>query len=214
MRTVVRWLSCAAVVAVMAVAFVPRAQAQSDTSDAERRARRARQGAGLRVGIWNTSGLPAGTDWPMFEGYFQKGLDQHLVLETSVGLWRHEQRPSGGGVIRAYVVPQLTQLKFYPATTPEQQLEPYLAGGVGLTIGIDNREGAAGGLFGGSGAGTQLQAGIGLKGSVGVEYHLGRLLGVAGYVGYQYVYFLESFAGAQSYKGMVAGGGLTYRYQF
>ncbi len=221
MRTVVRWLSCVAVVAVMAVAFVSRVEAQSDTGDAERRARRARQGAGLRVGTWSTTGLPEtsghsyGT-WPMFEGYFQKGLDQHLVLETSVGLWRRVQTPSGstGDLIRAYVVPQLTQLKFYPATTPDQAFEPFVSAGVGLTIGIDNREAVGGGVLGGGGSGTQLQAGIGLKGSGGVEYRLGRLFGVAGYVGYQYVYFLESFAGTQSYKGFVAGGGLTYRYQF
>lgn len=191
--------------------------AQTDTTDTvERRARRARQGAGIRVGIWNVPDIAGGTNssWPMFEGYFQKGLDQHLVIETSAGVWRR-QIVNSSGTERAFAVPMLTQLKLYPATTPEINLEPYLAGGIGLTLGVDQNQGAAGGLLGGgSGGGTATVVGIGFKGSGGVEYRLGRAFGIAGYVGYQYVYFLDKMVGVDSFKGLVIGGGLTYRYQF
>lgn len=220
-RITIRALVCAGLMAAAGATFAREAGAQQDTSDMERRARRARQGAGMRVGIWSATGLPepAGntfSSWPMFDGYFQKGLDQHLALETSVGVWRREQRPTGtsGEAVRAYVIPQLTQLKLYPATTPDQNLEPYIAGGLGVTIGVDNREAIGGGLLGGSGSGTQLVAGLGIRGTGGIEYRLGRVFGLAAYVGDQYVYFLEDLAGTQSYKGIVAGGGITYRFQY
>lgn len=213
----------AVLAALVALGAVLPAHAQQDTADAERRARRARQGAGLRGGFWNVTGLTevggaSYSNWPMFEGYFQKGLDRHLVLETSVGLWRRQQTSGTGASseqIRSYVIPQLTQLKLYPATTPEQNFEPYIAGGIGLTVGIDNRNTVSGGLLGGGGSsGTALLAGIGVKGSAGVEYRLGNVFGLAGYVGYQYVYFLEKVGNEQSYRGLVGGVGLTYRYQF
>lgn len=220
MRAKARLLVCAAVIAA-AVAGAAREAAAQDTTDVERRARRARQGAGIQVGMWGVTGLPEPANhtfstWPLFGGYFQKGLDQHLALETSVGVWRREQRPTGatGDLVRAYVIPQLTQLKLYPATTPEQNLEPFIAGGIGVTIGVDNREAVGGGILGGGGSGTQLGAGIGFRGTGGIEYRLGRVFGLAAYVGYQYVYFLEDMAGAQSYKGLVAGGGITYRFQY
>jgi hypothetical protein len=217
-----RWQRTVVLAGTLTVTLAATAAAQQDTTDAERRARRARQGAGLRFGMWNVTGLTEVSGatyrrWPMFEGYFQKGLDRHLVLENSVGLWRRVQS-SGSGTgaeqIRSYVIPQLTQLKLYPATTVEDNVEPYVAGGVGLTVGVDNRETVSGGLLGGGGSGTALIVGIGFKGSAGVELRLGRVFGLAGYVGYQYVYFLEPVGSEQSYRGFIAGGGITYRYQY
>jgi hypothetical protein len=187
-------------------------QAQQDTTDAERRARRQRQGAGLRVGLWNVTGLGSGSSWPMFEGYFQKGLDRHLALETTAGLWRRTQTTSSEE-IRSFVVPMLTQLKFYPGTTVEQSIEPYVAAGIGLSLGIDNRK-SSGGVIGGGGSSTTLTYGLGVRGLGGVELHLGSTLGIAGYAGYQYVYFLEPLVGRDSYGGVIVGVGLTYRYQY
>ena len=188
---------------------------QHDTQDTvEMRAKRARQGAGLRVGLWNVGDLPGGTNtsWPMFEGYFQKGLDQHLVIESSAGVWRRQVSASGGSD-RAFVVPILTQLKLYPTTTPQDQLEPYVAGGIGLTLGVEQSVGGGAGLLGGGG-GTSTVAGIGVKGSAGVEYRFSRAFGVAGYAGYQYVYFLNPMAGTDTFKGFLVGAGLTYRFQY
>ena len=83
--------------------------------------------------MWRVSGLSevSGASYstlPAFEGYFQKGLDRHLVIETSAGLWRRSQRTSGaagGESIGSYVIPMLTALKLYPVTGPEHNLEPF-----------------------------------------------------------------------------------------
>src|ERR671914_1803135 len=127
--------------------------AQTDTLT-EQRVKAMRRGAGLRVGMWDVRGLAQVSgarvnESPLFEGYFQKGLDLHLALENTVGVYRREQRLTrpggiGGGTVEekvaAYVIPQFTSLKFYPFTRPEQRFEPYLSGGAGGTIGVDDRE--------------------------------------------------------------------------
>lgn len=205
------------------------AVAQADTL-AERRAKEMRRGAGVRVGVWDVRGLgevsgARVSESPLFEGYFQKGLDLHLALENTVGVYRREQRITrsgglGGGTVEekvaAYVVPQFTSVKLYPFTRPEQQFEPYISGGAGLTIGIDDRENSgSGSLLGGGGeSGTGFVAGFGLKGGLGIELRFSEAFGAAVGGRYQWVRFFGELAGERTYRGLGADVGLTYRFQY
>src|SRR5512143_3822832 len=81
--SVSRSVAAAAVALALFVGFAGTLRAQTDTTDAvERRVKRERSGAGLRAGMWAVPsiGTLSNSSWPMLEGYFQKGLDQHLVL--------------------------------------------------------------------------------------------------------------------------------------
>jgi hypothetical protein len=203
--------------------------AQADTL-AERRVKEMRRGAGLRVGVWDVRGLgevsgARVSESPLFEGYFQKGLDLHLALENTVSVYRREQRLTrsggiGGGTVEekvaAYVVPQFTSLKIYPFTRPEQRFEPYISGGAGLTIGIDDRENCgSGGLLGGGGEpGTGVVAGFGLKGGLGIELRFSDAFGAAAGGRYQWVRFFGELAGERTYRGLGADVGLIYRFQY
>jgi hypothetical protein len=203
--------------------------AQTDTLT-EQRAKAMRRGAGLRVGVWDVRGLSEVSgarvnESPLFEGYFQKGLDLHLALENTVSVYRREQRLTrpggiGGGTVEekvaAYVIPQFTSLKLYPFTRPEQRFEPYIAGGAGLTIGVDDRENSeSGGLLGGGGeSGVGFVAGFGLKGGLGIELRFSEAFGAAAGGRYQWVRFFGELAGERTYRGLGADVGLTYRFQY
>lgn len=220
---VIRSVAGAVVVLALSTGLARTLRAQSDSSETalERRVKRERTGAGVRAALWTvpTIGTAANSSWPMLEGYFQKGLDEHLVVETSGGVWLR-RLGSAGGAEKLVAVPLLTQIKLYPFTTPSQHLEPFISGGLGVTLGFDLNAGAGGGGLlggGGSGGGTQTTFGIGVKGAGGVEYRLGRAFGVSGFVGYQYIYFLNpitSTGNTSSLAGVLAGVGVTYRYQF
>src|SRR5580765_8920441 len=96
---------------------------------------RARNGAGLRVGAWNVQDVPNGvgtSQTPAFEGYFQKGIDLHLVWENTIGYWSHTYTTSQGGLlgsstdkIQTHLVPSMTALKIYPLTNRASQVEPF-----------------------------------------------------------------------------------------
>ena len=184
----------------------------------ENAVKRQRQGAGLRVGSWQTTGLTevAGASYstlPALEGYWQKGLDQHVAIETSGGFWGRTQRDSNGRV-SSFAIPMLTSIKVYPGTTVEDQLEPFLAAGGGLTLGVDDENGSTGGLFSGGSSGTALVIGLGLKGGAGIEYHAGRAFGLQAVLNYQWIHFLNPVGGNQDYKGPLIYVGLTYRFQY
>jgi hypothetical protein len=204
--------------------------AQADTVT-ERRVKAMRRGAGLRVGVWDVRGLgevsgARVSETPLFEGYFQKGLDLHLALENTVGVYRRMQRLTrtsggiGGGTVEekvaAYVIPQFTSLKLYPFSRPEQRFEPFILGGAGLTIGIDDRENSeSGGLLGGGGeSGIGFVAGFGLKGGLGIELRFSDAFGAAAGGRYQWVRFFGELAGERTYRGLGADVGLTYRFQY
>jgi hypothetical protein len=204
------------------------AAGQADTLS-EQRVKAMRRGAGLRIGVWDVRGLTEVSgarvsETPLFEGYFQKGLDLHLALENTVGVYRREQRITrdgglGGMVeekVAAYVVPQFTSLKVYPFTRPEQGFEPYIIGGAGLTIGIDDRENSeSGGLLGGGGeSGIGFVAGFGLKGGLGIEVRFSEAFGMGAGGRYQWVRFFGELAGERTYRGLGADVGLTYRFQY
>lgn len=196
--------------------------------DPERRAYLARRGGGVRAGVWNVRGLGAasGTEHsqtPAFEGYVRKGLDSHLALENSVGFWRHRQiiTTDGGALggsttsrIDAYVIPQQTSLMFFPFTRPDQRIEPFLRGGLGLTLGVEDRKGEGGSLFGAGDDGISMVVGLGATGGGGVEWRLGEAIGISASARYQYVRFLEELAGQEVYQGLGADIGFTYRFQY
>lgn len=205
-------------------------RAQTD-SLSEERAKRMRRGAGVQAGMWDVRGLGQVSgarvnESPLFEGYFQKGLDLHLAMENTIGVYRREQRITrsaggiGGGTIEekvtAYVVPQFTSIKLYPFTRPDQRFEPYIAGGAGLALGIDDRENSeSGGLLGGGGqSGVGMVAGFGLKGAVGTELRFSRAFGLALGGRYQWIRFFGELAGERTYRGFGGDLGITYRFQY
>ena len=217
----------AAALALAVVAGAAGAQQAQSESELERAARLARRGAGVQVGVWQVRGLqePSGVTHaasPLVEGYFRKGLDRHLALETTVSFWRRTQtaRQSGGLLggeseerIASYIIPQLTSLKLYPFTEPGQRAEPYLVGGAGFALGIDDRESSAGGAFG-TASGTAMTMGFGLKGGAGVEWRFSRAFGVSAGARYQWFRFLQELGGDRTFGGFGVDGGLTYRFQF
>lgn len=213
-----------------AVAAAPAAEAQepSEQSQAETQARLARRGAGLRAGFWAVRGLQEvdgaeTSEWPLLEGYFQKGLDRHLALQSSVSVWRRTQKLEidggiGGGTttdrVTSWVVPMFTALRFFPMTAPDQSFEPFVEGGLGLALGIDDRETSDGSLFGGAGNGIRTVVGFGFKGGLGAEWRFSRAIGVAVGGRYQWVRFLEQLGADEVFRGFAAEAGLTYRFQF
>ena len=232
-RTFVR---AALALLMLAVAPAP-AAAQVTTADSarggqsldpERQAQLARRGGGVRVGFWDVRdlGVPDGgreSETPAFEGYVRKGLDAHLALENSVGFWRYRQTvttaggPLGGTTtsrVDAYVVPQQTSVVFFPVTGPERRFEPFLRGGLGLTLGIEDRKGEGGGLFGSGGQGVSMVVGFGATGGGGIEWRLGEALGISASARYQWIRFLNELAGKDTYQGLGADVGITYRFQY
>jgi hypothetical protein len=194
--------------------------------DLERRARLARRGGGLRVGTWDVRGLTTtsgatASKTPAFEGYVRRGLDLHLAIEHSVGVWRRTQSvtqssgPLGGTSTsrrETYVIPQLTSILFFPLTKPQQRLEPYVKAGAGFAVGVDDRTGEGGGLF--TGSGVSLVPGYGLSGGAGVELRVTNALGLAGAGRYRWTKFFQDLAGQRTYEGFGAEVGVTYRFQF
>lgn len=226
-RTIASAMGLALVFIVTVTATEVRAQGDTLT---EQRVKAMRRGAGLRVGPWDVRGLAEVSgarvsESPLFEGYFQRGLDLHLALENTVAVYRREQRLTrpggiGGGTIEeklsAYVIPQFTSLKVYPLSRPEQRFEPYFSGGAGLTIGVDDRENSeSGGLLGGGGqTGTSFVAGFGLKGGTGVEVRFSEAFGAGVGGRYQWVRFFGELAGERTFRGFGADVGVTYRFQY
>ena len=219
-------------VALLLGALAPSgADAQDPTpeSQLERDARLARRGAGLRGGVWDVRGLTEtdGVEYsrtPAFEGFFQKGLDKHLAWENSVGFWRRTQRiASTGGLggaseehVDVYVVPTFTALKLFPFTVPANRVEPYLEGGAGFGLGIEDREtSGAGGLLGAGGSnGTQIVPGFGFKGGAGIDLRFSRAFGVTLGARYQWMKFFQDLGGERTYGGMGYDVGLIYRFQY
>jgi hypothetical protein len=196
-------------------------------SDLEKRARLARRGGGVRVGTWDVRGLTATSGTavsrtPAFEGYMRRGLDLHLAIEHSVGVWRRTQSvtegssgPLGGestSTLETYVIPQFTSIAFFPITGPEQRVEPYLKAGAGFALGVEDRTGSGGGLF--TGGGASLVPGYGLSASTGVELRLSNALGLTGAGRYQWIRFFQELSSERTYEGFGAEVGVTYRFQF
>jgi hypothetical protein len=212
----------AALLLVLATAAAAEAQ-QRPESPQEVEARLARQGAGLQFGVWRVEGVDRGgvdaSTWPFIDGHFQRGLDRHLAIESTAGLWRREELETRSGIGGAtttrrttYVVPLLTGLRFYP-TAPGTRVEPFLSGAVGFALGIEDGQGASGGILGGSG-GTRVETGFGFRGATGVEFALSPAFGLSAGAGYQWIRFGSRVGPVETYRGVRVTGGLTYRFQY
>jgi opacity protein-like surface antigen len=219
-------LAAPTVASAQAAAREPQRDTANANTDLERRAHLARRGGGVRVGMWDVRALtaPSGAKvsvTPVFEGYVRRGLDLHLALEHSIGVWRRTQTvtqsggPLGGSTqstAESYVIPQFTSIAFFPLTRPHQRFEPFVKAGAGFALGIEDRSGDAGGLFGGTG--TSLVPGYGLTGGAGMEVRLSSAVGLAATGRYNWVRFLQDFGGRRTYEGFGAEVGVTYRFQF
>ena len=201
-----------------------RAARPDSAEQAVQRVKRMRDGAGLMVGSWMVSNLAtvsgaSSSTLPDFEAYWQKGLDRHLAIETSAGLW-HRQLSAGSGPSAetdgSFLLPLLTTIKLYPFTGPERPLEPFVAAGVGFVMGLEKQNTVGGGLLGGGSAnnGVGLTAGVGLKGGAGLEYHFSRAFGLGLGANYQWILFGQDVGGQSDYKGFGVSLGLTYRFQY
>lgn len=190
-----------------------------DRSSVEQEAERARRGAGLRVGAWVGQNLPEvdGAIYnasPHFQGWFQRGLDRHLAIESTLAVWRRVQE-QGDERVATYIVPLFTSIKFYPGFGPDAPVQPYLLGGGGLGLGVDDREGTQGGLLGfGSSDGMTFATGLGFKAGGGIDFRLGQAFSLTVGGRYQWLRFDGSPGGNRTYKGTVVDAGLSYRFQY
>ena len=185
---------------------------------AERIATLQRRGAGVMIGAWGVQDLQgfAGAsfkEWPALEGYFQRGLDLHLTMGNTIGLWRRQQELAGTGEVTSYVVPMFTSIRAYPVTRPEQRFEPYIEAGVGAALGIEDREGVGGALPGES-DGTSASFGLGFRGGLGLEWRFSRAFGVGLNGRYQWVRLGNQVGGDRTFRGLGFDAGLTYRFQY
>jgi opacity protein-like surface antigen len=189
------------------------------TPDVVKHAQLARRGGGLRVGPWHLNGEDASTSSasstiPDFEGYVRTGLDLHLVLENSVGVWRQRQSASASGGLLgssgssadAYIIPQFTSIVFYPMTTPNDRLEPFVRGGIGFALGVQDPQSGGGSI--------SFTPGFGLTSGLGVEWRMTDALGLALSSRYQWIRFFQEFGPQQTYQGPVVEAGVTYRFQY
>jgi hypothetical protein len=198
-------------------------------TEAEVRARQARKGAGVLVGQWDLRGIeaPAGVDvttLPMITLFFRKGLDKRIAMENGVGVWRRVQSiPPTGGLggspgeeVQSWVVAQTTSLRIHPFTDAGARFEPWVLGGAGVTLGIDDRETEGGGILGGATgtSGVAIVPGFSLQGGAGVELRLGESFGLVGGARYQWTRFLQDFGGERTYQGPVYEVGLTYKFRY
>lgn len=217
-------LPALAMLVVTLIALAAPTWAQS--GDAEGATKRARNGAGLRAGIWNVRGLadPQGgtaSEGMAFEGYFEKGLDRHLAWENTIGFWSRRQSYTESGPlgdtdlrVQSYVVPSVTALKLYPFTGPSGPVQPYVSAGVGFTMGIDRTKFDSTDPIVGSGEDMAFQTGFGFKGGLGMDWRLGPAFGLTVGGLYQWTEFSGDLGGQRLYNGLGASFGLTYRFQY
>jgi hypothetical protein len=173
-----------------------------------------RRGAGLRAGVWNADDPEAaGTSYkqtPHVELYFQRGLDEHIALESSIGIWRRTATRielSGNQVeTNTYIFPLFTALRIYALTTLENRVEPFLTGGLGFALGLDDVGSNAIG-----GGGTTIVTGFGFQGGAGLDVHITRTFGMQAITRFTWLNFGEPLGGADLYKGFGFEGGITYR---
>jgi hypothetical protein len=225
MKTLRCLVGCAAALALVAMPSVAHAQNKEPESKVEEQARLARKSAGVIFGTWSLIDSPAGgtttvEDSPLGIGYFRKGIDKHLALETTVGIWRRVVSTpasgglggSSGGKTTVILLPQFTSLKLFPFTGPEAMFEPFISAGAGFTLGFISQSGG-GGLVGGGG-GSGLVPGIGASGNAGVEWRFSNAFGLSAGGHYSYIQFFDDIAGERMYRGTGLTLGITYRFQY
>jgi hypothetical protein len=222
-------LTLTLVLAIAPVSLRAQDSTRSAETEAESKARLARKAAGITVGPWELRGIepPSGVDvstLPMFYGFMRKGLDARLALENGIGVWRREQTtPATGGLggtsgetVQSWVVAQTTAIRFFPMTDAGARFEPWVLGGAGFTLGIDDRETEGGGVLGGSAgaSGVGIAPGFSLQGGVGTEWWFSESLALNVGARYQWTRFLQDFGGERTYQGPAYEAGLTYKFRY
>lgn len=185
--------------------------------DMEARTARASNGAGIRVGDWAVERLPGGSGssrTPSIEGYFQKGLDMHLVWENMIGYWGETYTTTQSGLlgstqvkIQTHLVPSLTSLRIYPFTRRDDPFEPYAIGGAGAVFGIVQQP--SGGSYGPS-----FTTGLGLRAGGGFDWHWSPEFGMTAGARYEWATFAQTVGSQALYRGPAFDAGLTYRFQY
>jgi len=206
--------------AVLALAAWTRSSASSDFSTEA--PQRTRGGAGLRAATWQVIDLDDVSGITQYEGWFQKGLDLHLVLESTLGYWQHTESSTEPGPLSTettrelytYLVPALTAVKMYPVTRPSAALEPYLAAGLGPVLRIQREKVTSTDPLVVPTDETSIQTGLGIQTGAGVEWSPPGAFGLAlgGY--YQWATFGQNVSGRRMYRGPGMNVGLTYRFQY
>ena len=185
------------------------AQAPVQETEIEKQARRARRGGGIRAGFWNSDVAPETSSRSVqLEGYFQRGLDRSLALESSVSVWRAIATSPQGVETRAYVIPLLTSLKFFPITEPGDAVEPFVLAGIGFALGLEDQDATSIG-----GSGTSVVTGFAFRGAAGLELSMTRGFGLSISGKYQWVRFGEPIINTETFSGLGLEGGVIYRFQ-
>ena len=165
-------------------------------------AQHSRRGGGVRVGSWNVKVAPWVDRSAHFEGYVHRALGNDLALENSVGVWRAVVNET-----RAYIVPLMTSLRYYPLSAQERRMEPFVTGGVGIAFGIqDVPDNAVGGT------GSTIVTGIGVRAGLGVEVLVARGFGIGTSGKYQWVHFGDEVGTMETFAGVGWEGAVFYRF--
>jgi hypothetical protein len=183
---------------------------------------RARGGAGLRAATWQVVDLDDASGITQYEGWLQKGLDLHLVLESTLGYWQHDESTTTPGPLSTettrelytYLVPALTAVKMYPVTGPSASFEPYLSAGLGPVLRIQREEVTSTDPVVIPSDETSIQTGLGIQTSAGLDWRPPGAFGLTlgGY--YQWATFGQNASGRRMYRGPGVNVGLTYRFQY
>ena len=196
--------------------------------DPSAQAKRARGGGGLRVGTWQVIGLdepgaPSSTETVAAEGWYQKGFDVHIALESTLGFWQRTQTVGESGSIigsstdrkvQTYLIPTMSTLKLYPATHPGSPLEPYLAAGAGVVFGVDHEAVSTTDPAVVPGTTNTFHTGLGIQTGAGIEWNTPSAFGLTVGGRYQWASFGEDVGGKALYRGPAYFGGVTYRFQY
>lgn len=216
-----RWSTTGLAILALGLLTIP-SYAADATETIEARTVRESSGAGLRVGWWDVQGAPTGngaSQTPAFEGYFQKGLDVHLVWENTIGYWGHTYSVTQSGLLgstqttfHTHLVPSLTALKLYPFTTRADTFEPFAIGGLGLALGIAQQQTSGG--TPGANDGTTFVTGLGIRAGGGFDWHWTPVFGMTAGVRYEWATFGQKAGPQAMYRGPGMDAGLTYRFQY
>ena len=202
------------------VACASTARAAGPTDDVAAQSERARNGAGLQISSWQPDEPAAfqNDQTIAFHGYFQKGLDQHLAWENTLGYWRQtihwtETQLLGTTThqLQTHLVPALTALRLYPFTTPASTVEPYVSAGVGPVMGFQQQ--TSSGYLAPADA-NSMHAGLGTRAGVGVDVRASEAFGLTVGGHFESASFGQDLAGQRLYQGWGADVGLVYRFQY
>jgi hypothetical protein len=183
---------------------------------------RVRGGAGLRAATWQVVDLADASGITQYEGWLQKGLDLHLVLESTLGYWQHEESSTTPGPLSTetthelytYLVPALTAMKMYPVTKPTAALEPYLAAGLGPVLRIQREKITSTDPLEIPSDETRIETGFGIQSSAGLDWSPPGAFGLSLGGSYQWATFGQNASGRRMYRGPGVNVGLTYRFQY